>query len=295
MNNDYDRVEQAILFIRKNMAIQPSLQEIASHVGLSPYHFQRLFRQWAGISPKRYLEFLTVEHGKYLLASSRSVMQAAYEMGLTSPSRLHEQFISVQATTPGEFKNQGAGLEIQYGIHRGPFGDMLIGQTQRGICMLSFVNEMTKDTELARLRRIYGKAVIMPNSDVTAMTAQRIFQTSFQTHMPAETKIYLDIKGTNFQINVWRALLQIPYGQVISYNQLAHTVARPDAVRAVANAVAANPINLLIPCHRVLRVSGEIGGFRGGTDLKKQLLAWEVYSLEQEATAVSPTMELSLD
>ncbi len=272
------------------MAKQPSLQEIASHVGLSPYHFQRLFRQWVGISPKRYLEFLTVEHGKWLLACSRSVMQAAYDVGLTSPSRLHEQFIAVQATTPGEFKNQGAGLEILYGIHTGPFGDMLIGQTKRGICFLAFVNKVTKDTELARLRRFYPKAAIVPDSDATALIAQRIFQTSYQTRIPGDVRIHLAVQGTNFQINVWRALLQIPYGQVISYNQLAHIVERPDAVRAVANAVAANPINVLIPCHRVLRANGDIGGYRGGIELKKELLAWEAYTVEQEE-AIVPTLD----
>jgi AraC family transcriptional regulator of adaptative response/methylated-DNA-[protein]-cysteine methyltransferase len=278
MNNDYHRIEQAIQFIRNNVGKQPSLQQISSHVGLSPYHFQRLFRQWAGISPKRYMEFLTVEHGKLLLARSHSVMQAAYDVGLTGPSRLHEQFISVLATTPGEFKNQGAGLDIHYGVHTGPFGDMFIAQTQRGICLLAFVNKTSKETELARLRRLYRKAMIKPNPDATALTAQRIFQKPTSR----DAKILLAVKGTNLQVNVWRALLQIPCGQVISYNQLAHAVSRPDAVRAVANAVAANPINMLIPCHRVLRANGEVGGYRGGTALKGELLAWEAFSVEHE-------------
>ena len=278
MNNDYHRIGQAIKFIRDNVDKQPSLQLISSHVGLSPYHFQRLFRQWVGISPKRYLEFLTVEQGKLLLARSRSVMQTAYDVGLTGPSRLHEQFISVLATTPGEFKNRGVGLEIHYGIHTGPFGDMLIAQTQRGICLLAFVNKTTQETELERMRRLYQNATIKPNSDATALTAQRIFQKP----RSMDAKIHLAVKGTNFQINVWRALLQIPYGEVISYSQLAH-------------AVAANPVNMLIPCHRVLRANGEVGGFRGGTDLKKELLAWEAYSVEHEEDIAPPVVDASMN
>ncbi|KPJ91101.1 MAG: hypothetical protein AMJ53_12320 [Gammaproteobacteria bacterium SG8_11] len=284
MNNDYLRIEKAIQFIRAHVNKQPSLQQVAAHVGLSPYHFQRLFRQWAGISPKRYLEFLTVGHGKWLLACSRSVLQATYDVGLSSPSRLHEQFITVQGGTPGEYKSHGGGLQIDYGIHTGPFGDMLIAQTRRGICLLAFVTETTQPIELARLRRLYTKAEIKQNQDTTAPTAQRIFPAP----EPSNNQIHLAVKGTNFQIAVWRALLQIPYGRVISYNQLANTVARADAVRAVANAVAANPVNVLIPCHRVLRANGEIGGYRGGIDLKKELLAWEAYNTEQNESLAPP-------
>lgn len=278
MNKDYARIEQSIRYIRKNRYKQPGLEDVASQVGLSSHHFQRLFRRWVGISPKRYLEFLTVERGKQLLAGSRSVMHVAYELGLTSPSRLHEQFISVSAMTPGEYKIQAQGLEIDYGIHTGPFGDMLIAQTQRGVCMLSFINEATKDSEITRLKRLYSKAVFKQDSDLTAETAQRIFQ----PRRP-DNQVPLAVKGTNFQINVWRALLQIPYGQVVSYQQLAHWVAKPKAVRAVANAVATNPVNMIIPCHRVLRADGAIGGYRGGSDLKSELLEWEVYSLEQDS------------
>jgi AraC family transcriptional regulator of adaptative response/methylated-DNA-[protein]-cysteine methyltransferase len=290
MNNDYHRIERAIRFIRKNVGDQPSLQVIAAHVGLSPYHFQRLFRQWVGISPKRYLEFLTVEHSKWLLSCSRSVMQTAYDVGLSGPSRLHEQFVCVQATTPGEFKNRGEGVEIRYGIHTGPFGDMFIAQTQRGLCLLSFVNHTTADAELDRLKRWYSKARYQQDINGTAVTVQRIFQSA----KSGDSTMHLAVRGTNFQINVWRALLRIPYGHVISYQQLACEVGRPDAVRAVANAVAANPINVLIPCHRVLRASGEIGGFRGGTEIKKELLAWEAYSIESEQEASSSAVDAAV-
>jgi AraC family transcriptional regulator of adaptative response/methylated-DNA-[protein]-cysteine methyltransferase len=278
MNTDYQRIEQAIRFIRENVDVQPDLEQVASSIGLSPYHFQRLFRQWAGISPKRYLAFLTVEQGKRLLAQSRSVMQASFDVGLSSPSRLHEQFISVQAMTPGEFKNHGEGVEIRYGVHTSPFGDMLLAQTQKGICFIAFVDQAGGVDELARLKRLYDKATLKLDYDATALTVQRVFRPA----KPSDPKIHLAIRGTNFQINVWRALLRIPYGQVMSYQQLAGEAGRADAVRAVANAVAANPVNVLIPCHRVLRINGEIGGYRGGTDLKKTLLAWEAFSVEQE-------------
>ena len=254
MNKDYQRIEQAIHFIRKNVRKQPGLEDVACHIGLSPHHFQRLFRKWAGISPKRYLEFLTVEQGKRLLAGSHSVLLTAYDLGLSGPSRLHEQFIAVHALSPGEFKSQGDGVEIRYGNHTGPFGEMLIAQTRRGVSFLSFVNEATADAEFARLKRLYHKALLIQDSDATALTAQRIFQSA----KPGDARIHLAVSGTNFQINVWRALLQIPCGKVTSYSQLAQAVARGDAVRAVANAVAANPINVLIPCHRVLRATGMI-------------------------------------
>jgi AraC family transcriptional regulator of adaptative response/methylated-DNA-[protein]-cysteine methyltransferase len=277
MNNDYQRIEQAIRFIRQNVDAQPDLEKVASSIGLSPHYFQRLFRQWAGISPKRYLAFLTVEQGKKLLAQSRSVMQASFDVGLSSPSRLHEQFISVQAMTPGEYKNHGEGIEIRYGVYTSPFGDMLIAQTAKGICFIAFVSQATRAAELARLKRLYGKATLISDSEATALTVQRIFRTA----RPGDPRIHLAVRGTNFQVNVWRALLRIPYGHVVSYQQLAGEAGRADAVRAVANAVAANPVNVLIPCHRVLRANGEIGGYRGGADLKKTLLAWEAYSAEQ--------------
>lgn len=275
MHKDYQRVERAIHFIRDHATTQPSLSDISAHVGLSAWHFQRLFRQWAGISPKRYLEYLTVARAQGLLRDSHAVLGAAYELGLTTASRLHDQFVSVQAMSPGEFQRFGEGLEIKYGYHRGPFGDMLLAQTHRGVCLLSFIAGHSRTAEFERLRRQYPKAALARDDAAIATTAARIFYKP----MPNGEKFHLAIRGTNFQVNVWRALLRIPRAQVLSYRDVAHAIGRPDAVRAVAGAIAANPVNFLIPCHRVLRSSGELGGFRGGKQLKERLIAWEQWSL----------------
>ena len=279
MHTDYARIERAIRFIQQGVDRQPGLAEIAAHVDLSPYHFQRLFRRWAGISPKRYLEFLTVDRAKILLQQSRSVLETAHAVGLTGPARLHDQFVSVEAVSPGEYKTRGQGLSIDYGIVPGPFGDMLIARTGRGLCLLAFVDAATRDRELIRLRRLYPRAAVRENPAAAEATAGGLFTRPG----PIQGNIPLRVCGTNFQVNVWRALLRIPAGSVASYSQVAEYVGRPDAVRAVANAVAANPVHYLIPCHRVLRSSGDIGGYRGGPPRKKIILAWEAAALESDA------------
>lgn len=271
MNADYARVEAAIRFIQHNLAKQPGLDEVAAHVSLSPHHFQRLFRRWAGLSPKRYLEHLTVEQAKPLLTQSHSVLGATHELGLTSPSRLYEQFVAVEASSPGEYKRKWQGVEIRYGLAPGPFGEMLIAQTRHGICLLSFVNEQTRTRELERLQRLYSLARLQQDTARARATADTVFA---RRNAPARA-IQLAVRGTNFQVSVWRALLRIPRGEVLSYSQLAEAVGRPAAIRAAANAVAANPVNYLIPCHRVLRASGDIGGYRGGPGTKRKLLDWE--------------------
>ncbi len=238
MNADHARVAAAIRFIRDNLAQQPGLDEIAAHVGL---------RQ------------------------SFSVLAAGYELGLTSPARLHDQFVAVEASSPGEYKRNWRGVEIRYGLVPGPFGDMLLAQTRRGICLLSFVDAQTRTRELTRLQRLYSLAVLREDSAAARSTADAVFT---RRDGPARA-IPVAVHGTNFQVSVWRALLRIPPGTVVSYGQLAAGVGRPAAVRAVANAVGANPVNYLIPCHRVLRADGSIGGYRGGPDLKQQLLNWE--------------------
>ncbi len=278
MHTDYTRIERAIRFIQGGVDRQPSLAETAAHVGLSPYHFQRLFRRWAGISPKRYLEFLTVDRAKTLLQQSRSVMDTAHAVGLTGPARLHDQFVSVEAVSPGEYKARGQGLTIDYGIIPGPFGDMLIARTGRGLCLLAFVDKATRDRELSRLRRLYPLAALRENPGAVDTATSGLFTVP----RPVQGKFHLQVRGTNFQVNVWRALLHIPPGSVASYSQVAQHVGRPDAARAVANAVAANPVHYLIPCHRVLRSSGDIGGYRGGPSRKKIILAWEAAALESD-------------
>jgi len=230
MNADHARVAAAIRFIRDNLAQQPGLDEIAAHVGLSPQYFQRLFRRWAGLSPKRYLEHLTVERAKPLLKQSFSVLAAGYELGLTSPARLHDQFVAVEASSPGEYKRNWRGVEIRYGLVPGPFGDMLLAQTRRGICLLSFVDAQTRTRELTRLQRLYSLAVLREDSAAAHTTADAVFT---RRDGPARA-IPVAVHGTNFQVSVWRALLRIPPGTVVSYGQLAAGVGRPAAVRAVA-------------------------------------------------------------
>ena len=271
MTDSYARIEQAIAFIRSHAGRQPQLAEVAAAVGLSPYHFQRLFREWAGISPKRYLAFLTVARAKNLLSGSLSVLGTAHEVGLTGPSRLHDHFVSVEAATPGEFKSGGAGLEIAYGIHDSPFGPVLIAQTARGVCLLAFVEGYGREAELARLHRLYRNARVREAPAQTGPTVQRIFDRAGD----AGHRFHLTVRGTNLQVQVWRALLRIPSGDTTSYKALAQRVGRPRAIRAVASAVGANPVNFLIPCHRVLRADGQLGGFRGGAELKRRMLADE--------------------
>ncbi len=271
MNDHYRTVARAIAYIRARADRQPHLAEIAQQVGLSPYHFQRLFRDWAGISPKRYLAYLTVARAKPLLKAS-SVMAAGYDVGLSSPSRLHEHFVTLEAMTPGEYKARGKGLDITYGVHDGPFGRLLLAQTARGVCLLAFMHGTEPGAELARLQRLYGQANLYPAPEETRITVERIFAS---TAAPGE-RFHLLVRGTNLQVQVWRALLQIPAAHTIAYCQLAALVGAPRATRAVANAVAANPVNYLIPCHRVLRADGSLGGFRGGPQCKARVLLSEL-------------------
>ena len=289
MNDDYERIEKAIHFIRSNVTTQPDLQDIASHVGLSAFHFQRLFRRWAGVSPKRFLEYLTVHHAKDLLRNSASIQDTSYELGLSSPGRLHDHFVSIEAITPGEYKTRGNGLKIYYGIHHSPFGKMLLAQTDRGICAISFVSDEAIKQEIDILHRLWPNADMIEDSAHTANTADRIFGD------PAgyNDNIHLTVRGTNFQINVWKALLGIPAGETRSYQQIAMQLDKPGAYRAVANAVAANPAGFLIPCHRVLRNNGNLGGYRWGENRKHAMLAWEAARYETPDDHSGNTVEMS--
>lgn len=270
-NRDYDRIEKAISFIRSNVTFQPTLEDIASHVGLSPFHFQRLFRRWAGVSPKRFLEYLTVTRAKELLDSSDSILDVSHSLGLSGAGRLHDQFVSIEAISPGEYKALGSGVQIYYGIHPGPFGNMLLAQTSRGLCALSFVDTASLQHEIDALCRHWPNANIIEDSVRTAQTANKIFNGPLDDN----DKIHLMVRGTNFQINVWKALLTIPPGHIRSYQQLADQLQITRASRAVANAMAANPVAFLIPCHRVLRNNGELGGYRWKMERKQVMLAWE--------------------
>ena len=267
---DYRRIERAIEFLAENYQNQPSLDEVARSANLSEFHFQRLFRRWAGISPKRLVQFLTLEHAKQALEDSRSVLDAAYDAGLSSPSRLHDLFVTTEAMTPGEFKAKGAGLEISYGFHPSPFGECLLAVTERGICGLGFVGERDRKQTLEDFKGRWPAAQFHENSEKTQNYIDGIFNYKKRTGA-----VKLLLMGTNFQIKVWEALLRIPPGSVVCYEDLARRVGKPTAARAVGGAVGRNPISFLIPCHRAIRKMGITGDYHWGAARKKAILAWE--------------------
>jgi AraC family transcriptional regulator of adaptative response/methylated-DNA-[protein]-cysteine methyltransferase len=269
--SDYERIAQAIRFIEQNYRRQPSLEEVAKSVYLSEFHFQRLFRRWVGISPKRFLQFLTVEHAKRRLEECRSVLDATYDAGLSSPGRLHDLFVTLEAVTPGEYKARGAGLEIAWGVHETPFGAALLATTGRGLCGLSFVDDGGAAAAVDELRERWSSAAVGEDPRATEPLARRIFASDGDDGQP----IPLFVQGTNHQVRVWEALLRVPAGAMVSYEQLAAAAGKPDAVRAVAGAVARNQIGYVIPCHRVIRKLGAFGGYRWGTERKLAILGWE--------------------
>ena len=270
MSEDYLRIEQAIQYLEKHANIQPELSEIASAVGLSEYHFQRVFSRWAGISPKRFLQFLTKESAKGLLAKSENLLEATYGVGLSSLGRLHDLFVTTEAVTPGQYKSGGAGLTIRYGLHDTPFGVALIGTTERGICHLGFVGTNEGDA-IDTLVASWPLAQMIEDFNTTAPVVEPIFDLNQRSRQP----LHLHLRGTNFQLKVWEALLRIPPGAVTSYQGLAEQAGSPGASRAVGTALGRNPIAILIPCHRVIRKMGEFGKYRYGAIRKKALLGWE--------------------
>jgi AraC family transcriptional regulator of adaptative response/methylated-DNA-[protein]-cysteine methyltransferase len=269
---DYQRIEQAINYLGQSFREQPDLSDVARRVHLSEYHFQRLFRRWAGISPKRFLQFLTVEHAKKLLDESSDLLRATYDSGLSSPGRLHDLFVNTEAVTPGEFKKRGEGVEITYGVHTSPFGDCLLAMTERGICNLSFIPSSERTRAIKQLKTKWPKATFRENSRATQPVFDQIFN---QKKNGVTRKVNLFLQGTNFQIKVWEALLKIPSGFLLSYEDIAAMIGKPGASRAVGNAISQNPIAYVIPCHRVIRKIGAIGDYRWGSARKKAMLAWE--------------------
>jgi len=271
-SEDYCRIEQALIYLEQNFKKQPELKEIAKSAFLSEYHFQRLFSRWVGISPKRFLKYLTKEYAKKLLETSRSLLDVTYKTGLSSPSRLHDLFITCDALTPGEYKNRGEGVRISYGLHPCIFGECLLAVTDRGICWLAFVQNGDREGAIQSLKTIWGKAVIVEDPSRTQLMIDLIFNWYGDNQ---SRSIRLFLKGTNFQIKVWEALLRIPLGAVVSYEDIARTIGMPNASRAVGNAVGKNPISFLIPCHRVIKKIGEFGHYGGGKARKKAILGWE--------------------
>ncbi|HYH98669.1 methylated-DNA--[protein]-cysteine S-methyltransferase [Hyalangium sp.] len=270
--SDYARIERAILYLDAHAQEQPRLAEVAAHVGLSPYHFQRLFTRWAGISPKRFLQFQTLEHAKQLLAERRSTLDVTYDAGLSSGGRLHDLFVTLTAMTPGEFKQGGAGLTIPYSVHASPFGDHLLAVCERGICALRFLMGTSPSEAVRELRAEWPHATLVEAPEATRPYAERIFPARKSRTLQS---LSLFVKGTNFQLKVWEALLRIPPGAVATYEDIARSLQMPRATRAVGSAVGDNPIALLIPCHRVIRKTGAFGEYRWGLARKRAMLTWE--------------------
>ncbi|MFZ5559118.1 MAG: methylated-DNA--[protein]-cysteine S-methyltransferase [Pseudomonadota bacterium] len=268
-SRDYARIERAIRYLEAHAGRQPGLGDVAAAVGLSPYHFQRLFTRWAGVSPKRFLGLLTVAHARRLLQSSASVLDAALAVGLSGPGRLHDQFVALEAATPGEVKTGGAGLEIRWGVHASPFGEVLVALTPRGVCRMAFLGAGDEAAERDALAAAWPGAAVRRDDAGTASVARAVF-----AGVPGPTP-RLWVRGTNFQVAVWRALLRVPEGAVCTYGDLAAAIGRPGAARAVGQAVGANPVAYLIPCHRVIRGVGGLGGYRWGPERKRAMLAWE--------------------
>lgn len=268
---DYQRIERAIAFLAGHHREQPGLAAAARAAHLSEFHFQKVFTRWAGISPKRFVQFLTVEHAKQQLAASRAVLDAAFDAGLSGPGRLHDLFVSVEAVTPGEFKSRGAGVHIDYGVHPTRFGPCLLGVTKRGVCWLSFVEGESEPAAVAELRAHWNGATFAERPAATAPIAAQVFRDLGAR--PASLSLL--VMGTNFQLKVWRALLRIPPGTVTTYAALGRKLGAGSASRAIGNAVANNAIGYLIPCHRVIRKNGLVTGYRWGTARKQAILGWE--------------------
>ncbi len=292
--DDYGRIARAIAYLDSRQDEQPSLDDVAAHVGLSAFHFQRLFRRWAGVSPKRFLQALTAESAKRLLRAGASVLDSAYGSGLSGPGRLHDLLVAFEAMTPGEYKRHGEDLDIRYGFHPTPFGDALIGATDRGVCGLVFVADAASNGGDADVRRqalddLVGRwpgARFVEDSTATAPLVSHMFGTDPEPDSepaPKRRPIHLLVRGTNFQVQVWQALLSVPAGSFVTYGDLAAAIGKPKAARAVGSAVGANPIGFLIPCHRVIRQTGALGGYRWGTERKRVLHAWEALRLPDGA------------
>lgn len=280
---DYARIERAIQYLDQRAPAQPTLAELAHHVGLSESHFQKLFSRWAGISPKRFVQVQTLERAKSLLAESRPVLDVAWESGLSGGGRLHDLFVSLEAMTPGEYKAGGAGLEIRTGFHDTPFGECLIGVTERGVCHLAFTSgEGTAAREELRAR--WPNAAFRDEVRETRLHVDHVFGAIDGTPGLASGADTVDglprplpllVRGTNFQVKVWNALLRIPPGAVTTYEVVAAAIGAPSAIRAVGTAIGQNPVAWLIPCHRVIRKTGSLGGYRWGLPRKRSMLAWE--------------------
>ncbi|MEE2970427.1 MAG: methylated-DNA--[protein]-cysteine S-methyltransferase [Pseudomonadota bacterium] len=282
-SRDYARIEKAILYIEAHYRDQPTLDRIAAETGLSPHHFQRLFTRWAGISPKQFVRYLTVEYAKAALDRTEPVLDAALDSGLSGPSRLHDLFVDYEAVSPGEYKTMGVGLKFHYGFHDGPFGAFLLAATDRGICSLTFVDDTPeeRDQRLQDIRSHWPGGEFIHDPDFTGRLAELAFAP--RTNGPGEP-LRVWLKGTNFQIKVWQALLLVPSGRLSSYGEIGRAMGKPRAARAIGSALADNPVAWLIPCHRVIRATGGFKtDYRWGSARKRAMIGWEAARREAHA------------
>lgn len=269
---NYARIEKAIRFLGDNFQRQPDLDEVAEKVHLSPFHFQRIFSDWAGISPKRFLQVLTVDFLKDKLQQTSNLIEAAEKAGLSAQSRVYDLFTTLEAVTPQEHKTHGAGVRIDYGFHETPFGTALIGVTERGICWLSFLQtEQDPRSELDALKKHWHNSVFHEDTSLTSSFRDKIFH-----RQPNDAKLHVLVKGTNFQVKVWEALLRLPEGQLTTYQQIASKIQNPKALQAVGSAVGSNHVAYLIPCHRVIRKDGLLGEYRWDAARKKAIVGFEL-------------------
>ena len=277
LSEDYYRIAEAIEYLERNFKGQPTLTEVAEHLHMSEYHTQRLFKRWAGISPKRFLQYLTKEYAKDLLLRGEGILETSTQSGLSGPGRLHDLFVACEAVSPGEFKRLGEGVLINYGFHPTPFGECMIGVTRRGVVNLSFTNAGNRSFLLDEMKADWPFANFVEDSAITQQVVSRIF---IEKLAQAQKPVQVLIKGTNFQIKVWEALLRIPTGYVVSYEDIAVYLGVPNSYRAVGNAVGENKIPVLIPCHRVIRKKGTLGGYRWGNIRKQAILTREFIDRE---------------
>ncbi|TWF45666.1 AraC family transcriptional regulator of adaptative response/methylated-DNA-[protein]-cysteine methyltransferase [Chitinophaga polysaccharea] len=268
--NNYDKIATAIDYIKSNFKTQPDLQEVAAAVHMSPFHFQRVFSEWAGVTPKKFLQYLTLDYAKGILREEKTtVFDAAFEAGLSGTGRLHDLFINIESMTPGEYKNGGKALHINYSFAESPFGNILVASTAKGICHMAFADQ--PEAALQALKEQFPHAEFMQMVDVIQQNTLYIFTQDWSRL----SEIKLHLRGTDFQLKVWEALLKIPMGNLTTYSRLAEEINHPRASRAVGTAVAQNPVAFLIPCHRVIKASGEAGQYHWGISRKNAMIGWE--------------------
>lgn len=277
---DYDLIRRAIRYLTENHLDQPELTDLAAHLGLNETTCQKLFKRWCGLSPKEFLQAVTIDHARRLLEGSASVLDCAYDLGLSGSGRLHDLFVDHEAMTPGDYKRRGEGLDIAYGFHATPFGDAVILATSRGVAGIAFVNEdagETRNETLADMTRRWPRATYVKAPERTATHAQCIFEPN---RWSEKQPVRLVLIGTDFEVRVWEALMKIPLGRAVSYTDIARHIGQPTATRAVGSAVGRNPLSFVVPCHRVLRADGSLGGYHWGLTRKRAIIGWETGQLK---------------